>query len=167
MRARVSGDPGAVAGIFTYADDTNEADIEILTEDGMDMLHYTNQPGRLPGATQETKLRYGQKLGEWADHRIDWLEGRVEYYLDNRLMSWNKVNVPNKGSVVDINMWGDGGKWSGLMKEGGNARMEVQWVQIAYNTTVEGTTVGQAGGQTETGRRCTVDGGQQGGTIIA
>lgn len=33
MRARVVGDEGAVAGFFTFFDDDNESDIEILTDD--------------------------------------------------------------------------------------------------------------------------------------
>jgi hypothetical protein len=38
MYGRVRGAKGAVAGFFTFADDTNESDIEILTRDDTNMI---------------------------------------------------------------------------------------------------------------------------------
>ena len=45
IRARVAGSPGACAGIFTYLDDEQESDIEILTRDDRSTMRATNQPG--------------------------------------------------------------------------------------------------------------------------
>jgi beta-glucanase (GH16 family) len=45
IRARITGDSGAVAGMFYYRDGTNESDIEVLTRDKHSVIHYTNQPG--------------------------------------------------------------------------------------------------------------------------
>ena len=36
--AQISSPPGAVAGIFTYADGNNEADIEILTDESTNII---------------------------------------------------------------------------------------------------------------------------------
>lgn len=44
IRARVVGDPGAVAGLFYYQNRENESDIEILTKDDPQMIRYSNQP---------------------------------------------------------------------------------------------------------------------------
>lgn len=38
LRARVVGDPGACAGMFTYYDEDNETDIEILTAEPKDRI---------------------------------------------------------------------------------------------------------------------------------
>ncbi len=45
VRARISGSPGACAGIFTYLTDEQESDIEILTRDEKSTVRATNQPG--------------------------------------------------------------------------------------------------------------------------
>ena len=37
-------DPGAVLGLFTYVNDANESDIEILTRDPLNRIRYMNQP---------------------------------------------------------------------------------------------------------------------------
>lgn len=44
MRARVVGDEGAVAGFFTFFDDDNESDIEILTDDPDAVIRYVAAP---------------------------------------------------------------------------------------------------------------------------
>lgn len=44
IRARVYGAPGAVAGLFIYANGRNESDIEILTRDDESVIRYSNQP---------------------------------------------------------------------------------------------------------------------------
>ena len=38
VKARVLGDKGAVAGFFTFYNDNNESDVEILTDDPVDMI---------------------------------------------------------------------------------------------------------------------------------
>ena len=42
VTAQVISPPGAVAGIFTYADDTNEADIEILTNEPTNTIQFVS-----------------------------------------------------------------------------------------------------------------------------
>ncbi|KAF3034607.1 hypothetical protein E8E12_005029 [Didymella heteroderae] len=57
--SRVHGAPGAVAGIFTYLNDTQESDIEIFTRAPSNYIQYSNQPASsgepdwipIPGAT--------------------------------------------------------------------------------------------------------------------
>jgi hypothetical protein len=44
IRARVVGNPGAVAGMFYYRNSQNESDIEILTRDENESVRYSNQP---------------------------------------------------------------------------------------------------------------------------
>ncbi|KAF2667330.1 concanavalin A-like lectin/glucanase [Microthyrium microscopicum] len=138
FRARVRGDAGACAGMFTVFDNNNEADIEVLTKDKKTTYHYTNQPdvkngNDVPGASlQKDNLL---NWTDWHTHRIDWLPGIVRSYLDDKLVAENTINVPKKPSYIDMNMWSDGGVWSGTMAPGDEAELHVAWVQAAFNTS--------------------------------
>ncbi|MCJ1230836.1 hypothetical protein MMC12_007510 [Toensbergia leucococca] len=143
IRARITGVEGAVAGLFTYADDDNESDIEILTQDPLSDLRATNQPGvdkngnEIPSASTDAALpgsnhRNGS-LAEWNDYRLDWLPEKSEWFL-NGVSAVNKTyGIPRKPSKFVMNMWGDGGEWSGNMTIGGVAMLEVQWVDMVFN----------------------------------
>ncbi|KAJ9648016.1 hypothetical protein H2199_001793 [Coniosporium tulheliwenetii] len=124
FRARITGGPGAVAGLFTFVDDTNESDIEILTSDPDTTVRYSNQPTvdkesgeEIPGSSLPvTGL---ESWREWHTHRIDWLEGRSSWYVDGELMARSEYSVPRKPSGLVMNLWSDGGSWSGNMSVGG------------------------------------------------
>jgi hypothetical protein len=139
MYARVSGAKGAVAGFFTFFDDENETDIEILTDDTTDTIRYTNQPAvgedgnDVPGASlAKSKL---PAWDEWQEHRIDWLEKESFWYLNGKQVARNTYSVPRKESYVVINMWSDGGEWSGNMTVGSSAEFQIQWIEMVFNTS--------------------------------
>ncbi|KAK8216470.1 concanavalin A-like lectin/glucanase domain-containing protein [Phyllosticta capitalensis] len=144
MRARVVGASGAVAGFFTYYDDDNEADIEILTQYPSNQYEYTNQPSvskdgnEITAATVNVTMPSSDAADDWTqwhDHRIDWLPHRCNWYLDGRLVASNSYSVPRKPSGLVLNMWSNGGSWSGNMTEGDAAEFHVQWVQMVFNTS--------------------------------
>jgi len=147
MRARVVGAKGAVAGFFTFLDDINESDIEILTSDPRDTIRYTNQPAlddegnEVPEASQEVGSL--PAWDEWQDHRIDWISGESYWYLNGKQVARTTYSVPRRPSYVTLNMWSDGGEWSGDMEVGESAEFQVQWVEMAFNTSgpVEGPVV--------------------------
>ncbi|KAI9818607.1 MAG: hypothetical protein M1832_004380 [Thelocarpon impressellum] len=132
IKARVNGDAGAVAGMFTIAG-AEESDLEILTRDPEDHIRYTNQPGSAHGATTDQAIP--GRWRNWAIHRLDWFPGRSEWYFDNHRVVSKNVNCPTRPSILDLNMWGDGGEWAGPMRVGGSARLEIQWVEMAFNTS--------------------------------
>ncbi|EMC94381.1 glycoside hydrolase family 16 protein [Baudoinia panamericana UAMH 10762] len=149
--ARVSGAPGAVAGIFTYNSDESESDIEILTRDPISQVRYSNQPTTDPntgapiaGATINATIPSGN-WQEWNVHRLDWLPGQTAGWADGSRLHTSTVNVQNgtAGSQVILDMWGNGGLWSGNMDVGGRAIMEVQWIEMAFN--VSGGAAGPGG----------------------
>lgn len=143
MRARVSGAPGAVAGFFTYHDDDTESDIEILTRDPDGYVHYSNQPtadssGKaIPGSTYNVSIPAGRKWTDWNTYRIDWVAGQSAWYVNGVRRATTKVNVPGAPSVVILNMWSNGGAWAGSMKEGDEAFLQVQWVEMVFNTSTQ------------------------------
>ncbi|KAF8540255.1 concanavalin A-like lectin/glucanase domain-containing protein [Trichophaea hybrida] len=143
IRLRVTGDSGAVAGMFYYRDDTNESDIEILTRDKHSVIHYTNQPGLDKDGNEikdaSTVIDHaGIKWTDWHTHRIDWVEGKSSWYIDGKHIVDKTYGVPTMPAVFILNFWSDGGIWSGEMAENREARMEIEWVEIVFNTSDSG-----------------------------
>ncbi len=156
--------PGAVAGLFTYYSRTAESDVEILTRDPPNQIRYSNQPdydphtdSAIPGASTRSTLPAGKKYTDWLDHRIDWLDGISRWYVDGELVLEKRMNVPKEPSGLILNLWGDGGEWSGGMEVGDQVVLGVEWIQMVFNTsgTVEGppwpTDSGSANGKTGPG----------------
>ncbi|KAL2802367.1 concanavalin A-like lectin/glucanase domain-containing protein [Aspergillus granulosus] len=140
IRARVRGDPGTCAGIFTYYDDVNESDIEILTRDPTNHVRYTNQPGldangnEIPEATVEAVMGGGAVWTDWNDYRLDWTAELSSWYLNGELAHTKTYGIPTQPSTFIMNMWGDGGVWTGDMAVGAAAYLDIEWVEILYNT---------------------------------
>ncbi|KAI5804955.1 concanavalin A-like lectin/glucanase domain-containing protein [Geopyxis carbonaria] len=155
FRARVVGDSGAVAGMFLYRNGANESDIEILTRDNPDEIRYSNQPvldddgneikdasttvnmntdAQIDGTVSLDK-RDQIKWSDWHTHRLDWTANATTWYVDGRQLHSKTYGVPTVSSYVVLNMWSDGGEWSGKMDDGGEARLELGWVEMVYNTS--------------------------------
>ncbi|KAJ0418759.1 concanavalin A-like lectin/glucanase domain-containing protein [Aspergillus carlsbadensis] len=140
VRARVRGDAGVCAGIFTYYDDDNESDIEILTRDPTDHIRYTNQPGldedgnEIPGASTEAVMAGGAVWTEWNDHRLDWTDGLSVWFLNGEEVHNKTYGVPRQPSLAILNMWGNGGVWTGEMDVGTAAYLDIETIEILYNT---------------------------------
>lgn len=155
MYARVTGSKGAVAGFFTYFDDSNESDIEILTQDPTDQIRYTNQPSVDKHGNEIVKASVGPTnlpaWDEWQTHRIDWLPKETYWYINDQQVAANTYSVPRKPSYIDINMWGDGGEWSGNMTVGNAAEFQIQWIEMTFNTSgpVTGAKKDKRGASTE------------------
>ncbi|KAL8694865.1 MAG: hypothetical protein Q9218_000529 [Villophora microphyllina] len=146
IRARVTGSPGACAGMFTYHSDDQESDIEILTRDDHSTLRATNQPGVdpqgkiIPEASTQVPISTpgGAANGSWTDwneYQLDWLPGQSEW-LVNGVSKVNKTySVPSQSSNFQLKMWSDGSAWPGNMTVGGLATLDIEWIDMVYNTT--------------------------------
>lgn len=59
-------------------------------------------------------------------------------------------------------MWSDGGVWSGNMSVGDTAYMEIEWVEMAFNTSgpddLSSRDLHKRAGQPECQTMCTIDG---------
>lgn len=139
MYGRVKGASGAVAGFFTFFDDNNESDIEVLTRDPEDQIRYTNQPSVDKQGNEITAASTGPTnlpaWNEWQTHRIDWLPKHSYWYLNNKQVAANTYSVPRKPSFLVLNMWGNGGEWSGNMTAGDQAEFQIQWIEMTFNTS--------------------------------
>ncbi|OJD15315.1 hypothetical protein AJ78_04432 [Emergomyces pasteurianus Ep9510] len=133
---------GAVAGIFTYHSVNVESDIEILTADPPTLIHYSNQPDwdpstdlMIPGASTIAKLPV--PWTSWSAHRLDWFPTMTRWYLNNTLQDAKNYRVPDQPSMLALNLWSDGGEWSGNMTIGSTVLMGIEWIEVAYNTSTK------------------------------
>lgn len=104
------GGSGACAGIFTYFDDDNESDIEILTRDETNHIRYTNQPGlddagnEIPEASTDAVMKNGAVWTEWNDHRLDWTPELSAWYVNGEQAVTKTYGIPKNPSSVILNM---------------------------------------------------------------
>lgn len=143
VSARVYGDVGAVAGFFTYYNDTQESDIEVLTRDDGSRVHFTNQPtldkhdNEIPGTTFNKSLPFGQNFTDWNVYRLDWMPelDLSAWFVDGQLLQESSTNVPVVSSTILIDMWSNAGFWSGKMPIWGEAVLEIQWIEMLFNAS--------------------------------
>ncbi|TVY82615.1 Xylanase/beta-glucanase, partial [Lachnellula suecica] len=146
--ARVIGSPGACAGLFTYLspDDNNpqsvqEADIEILTSGPRNAVQYTNQPSQdkngndNPEATVNSTIPGERDWTLWNAYRVDWMPGMTSWYVNGESVANISFQAPKDPAGLYVNMWSDGGLWTGNMSLYDEAFLQIQWIEIAYNTS--------------------------------
>ncbi|KAL4914863.1 concanavalin A-like lectin/glucanase domain-containing protein [Aspergillus aurantiobrunneus] len=135
---------GACAGIFTYRSATCEADLEFLTSDPPNTIHYANQPDYdpvsdevIPGAA-EVVTTVPVPWSMWTTHRMDWFPAETRWYADGQLQANVSVSVPDQPSILAMNLWNDGGAWTGDMEIDESVYMGIEWIEVAYNASTAG-----------------------------
>lgn len=153
FHARVIGSPGACAGLFTYlaSDDplsVQEADIEILTAGPRDKVQYTNQPStdkngdNVPQSTVNGTNPGARDWTLWNTYRVDWMPKMTSWYVNGESVANITFQTPRDPAGLILNMWSDGGVWTGNMSIYDQAYLQIQWMQFVYNTS--GTTGGKS-----------------------
>lgn len=147
--ARVSGAPGACAGMFTYRPPPDghptavqEIDIEILTSGPNDVVQYTNQPSvdKHGNTVADSTVNGSLPAGDWGDwnvYRLDWMPKQTSWYVNGVSVANVTHQVPRDASALFVNMWSDGGEWTGTMDVGEEALLQIQWIEVVYNTSGE------------------------------
>ena len=131
---------GAVAGIFTYFSRHSESDIEILTKDPPNVLHYANQPDWDPATDLEIPSSHDivtipQPWTTWSTHRLDW-QPRISRWCQDGIQQREKTyGVPTDPSLIAMNLWSNGGVWSGDIPVGAAVYLGIEWIELAYNTS--------------------------------
>ena len=159
MSAKITGDAGAVAGFFVYLDADNEADIELLTNEASDQIHYTTHDnGGNTGGTANPTLNttFSGTRSDFNTYRFDWISSKVSFIINSDPPKTLTSAVPTKPCTLDLNMWSCGDGWGGAMAAGQSAVMEVQWIEALYGggtgtgTGTEATPVSSAAGRAKT-----------------
>ena len=154
MLARTIGDPGAVTAMFTYRHseelaDVQEADIEFLTNGPRDRIQYTNQPSytlegdEFPEAARNASVPGDVEWTRWMVHRLDWTPDECVWYVDGEETARISYQTPRDPAQIIFNAWSDGGAWSGNMSVHDAAYLQIQWIEMVFNTT------GEDGGSTK------------------
>ena len=104
-----------VAGNFFYHSDSQEMDIEYLSDatsdsnpgDGTKPMHYTNQAvdGNPDDKTYDTAPSPSDATTAAHEYRIDWINGKTLYYLDAVLQKTFTNNVPTVAGNWVWNNW--------------------------------------------------------------
>ncbi|KAG6286525.1 hypothetical protein E4U46_004784 [Claviceps purpurea] len=154
MLARTTGSPGAVSAVFTYRDaktlpEIQEADMEIVTRGPKNRVQYTNQPSYttdgsgggdvIARASRNATLPHGKTWSDWAVYRLDWTPKQSVWYIDGQQVASIAFQVPRDPAGIHVNSWSDGGSWSGNMSVGDQASLQIQWIEMLYNTTEKTT----------------------------
>ncbi|WEW59837.1 hypothetical protein PRK78_005318 [Emydomyces testavorans] len=159
---------GSVGAFFWYHDDLNEIDIEILTKEASSeelLMHYTTQPAMdeakdvIKNATAAISIK-GDDVSNWFQrHRFDWDEEEIRFYHNGSLVHTNNIRVPSVAGRPLMNLWADGGIWSGTPSIT-NVYMRVKYVAIYHNTTAS-----DSGSDLEFNDRCAGAGGLSDETV--
>ncbi|KAK2744880.1 hypothetical protein FQN55_006442 [Onygenales sp. PD_40] len=134
---------GSCGGFFWYHNDENEIDIEILAREFKSdsvIVHYTTHPaldenGHLvKNATEVVPLRGDNPAATFQQHRFDWTPTELRFYQNSTQVHSNALRVPNVPGHVYMNLWADGGPWSGSPSTT-DVYMSVRTVAIYHNTS--------------------------------
>ena len=129
--------------MFTYLASTpvQEADIEILTTGPRNMVQYTNQPSNsasgdiLAAATVNGTIPGGLDWSTWNAYRLDWTPTQSSWYVNGQSAANISFQVPRDPAGLIVNMWSDGGPWTGNMSLHDAAFLQIQYIEIVYNTS--------------------------------
>lgn len=94
----------------------------------------------MPGSSWNVSMPPGAAWTGWNVHRLDWLPGQSAWFVNGVQMARTAVNVPQHPSMLILNMWSNGGAWSGVMDVGATAELQIQWVEVAFNASSEANT---------------------------
>lgn len=127
----MNGGSGAVAALFFYASDTQEADIELLTRNPTNEVDFTNQPG----STTTYVMPKGDVRTSYVDYRFDWLDSSTLFYVGSKSAANLTTDVPNINGTIKLNSWANGGSYSGSIVPTKDSVMSVQTIDLYFNTS--------------------------------
>lgn len=136
----VNGPSGACSGFFSYADDSNENDVEVLTQDGPDEIHFTNQPADDGGVTAAMYMPNNLLTTNEQEYRFDWTAQGVKYYINDIFMTNLTQHPSGEASQILMNAWSNGGSFTSGPPMA-DVQVAVRFMHLYFNTS--STTVAQ------------------------
>ncbi|PGH34014.1 hypothetical protein GX50_03161 [[Emmonsia] crescens] len=159
---------GSCGAFFWYRDDENEIDIEILSREFKPdwfPVHYTTHPALdengqvISNATKVIPLRDDDLLNSFQRHRFDWTKEELRFYQNSTQMHSNALRIPNAPGHAYLNVWADGGPWSGAPSTT-DVFLTTRLIAIYHNTSAS-----DQGLDKEFNERCKKAGGPSNVTI--
>ena len=139
--AKAPSQKGTCSGFFTYTNDHNEGDIEILSaESSVSNTHYSHQPDHNPDtgdAIPGTSIvRKGDKrTTRWNTHRMDWFPTRSTFFFNGGFRGAVIVNNPREAAAFILNHWSNGNSGWSRGPPTKDARLQVKYAALYYNST--------------------------------
>ncbi|KAK5314622.1 hypothetical protein LTR93_010346 [Exophiala xenobiotica] len=145
-KAMFSQVPGTCHGLFFYQSDTQEVDIEYVTDpsslsnngpDNPIPLNYTNQavnPANAP-ATHATGPAPSNCTTAVHEYRIDWTPYYTAFYLDGKLQKKFTTNVPREPGAWIWNNWANGNKGFSCGPPKSENTLLIKSIEMYYNTS--------------------------------
>ena len=139
----------------------------MVRQSGLNNIHYTNQPStihNLDGTATEvqgstTLAPISQPWTEYQTHRFDWSSDQVTFYQGPTAVWSSSVNVPQVGGTMNLNVWANGGTWTGYPSKT-DVLFRVQKIAMYHNTTAS-----QVGNDWAFNERCWAAGGLDANTV--
>ena len=132
--------------MFTYLPNNDpqkvqEADVEILTSGARNVVQYANQPSNdktgqiIPQATVNGANTGAIDWTEWVVYRVDWIPKLTTWYVNGESVAHIAFQAPRDPAGLIVNIWRDGGSWTGNMTVYDEAYLQIQWIEVAYNAS--------------------------------
>ncbi|KAK5019376.1 concanavalin A-like lectin/glucanase domain-containing protein [Cryomyces antarcticus] len=135
---------GSCHGIFFYANDNQELDIEYLTNssstsnpgDGSKPMQYTNQPtSTTTNGAHDTAPSPSDATTVAHEYRMDWVAGKTLFYLDGVLQKVFTVSVPSVPGPWMWNNWANGSPYWSTGPPLSDNIMKISNIVMYYNTS--------------------------------
>ncbi|CAH0041124.1 unnamed protein product [Clonostachys rhizophaga] len=133
--------PGVCNGIFFYKSDSQETDIEWLSDpnntsdNGVNHLWLTNQEN--DGDGQKTVFSVAPPSNPTTtehEYRIDWTQGRVQWFVDGVQVAETTKDVPSVPGPWVWNNWSNGDKGWSAGPPTADAVFKIKSIDMYYNT---------------------------------
>lgn len=104
-------------------------------------MHFTNQPSESPAgftfknATVNATLPGEVVWSDWNEYRYDWLPGLSTWFVNGDETARIAFHAPETPAGLIVNMWSNGGSWTGNMSVGDEALLQIQWIEVVFNTS--------------------------------
>ena len=128
-------------GMFFYSSDTQEIDIEWLSDpksesnDGTPQIWFTNQDANGDGEdTHSSQPPPSDAFTTEHEYRIDWTEGNTQWYIDGELVYSTTSDVPSQPGSWMWNNWSDGGKGWSAGPPADDAPLKIKSIEMYYDT---------------------------------
>ena len=144
-RAIFSPEKGVCHGLFFYKSDSQETDIEYLTDpastsnpgNGEVPLQLTNQAtdGVQQDESHTTAPAPSTATTQEHEYRVDWTPGKTVFLVDGVVVQTFTQNVPNQAGSWLWNNWSNGDKGWSVGPPAQDSILKIRSIEMFYNQT--------------------------------
>lgn len=103
------------------------------------MNNQTVHIGNQPTQSANIYLPNSGVVSQMHDYRFDWLKNETRFYLDSVPAGGFVKDVPVVDGTINLNMWGNGGTFSGPQTPTTDNVMYISSISLYFNTSSKST----------------------------